>query len=205
MSTPKLIDVTPFEPLVIKVHYDGFDFNKLEPVCNNLIKTTKINASLEIGDAFSSAANKFKNPHFMKEFSDFYNFLEPIAQHVIKNEWSLNSHFKYTISNSWVNVHGNGGFTKSHIHGPTVLTTAAYLQLPENGGFIEFLDPLESIKSYHMKEYDEEEFNWKVVPAKTGDILIFPGWLKHRTQPNKSDINRWVLTTNYVSSQNLIK
>jgi uncharacterized protein (TIGR02466 family) len=204
MSTPKLIDATPFEPLVIKVHYDGFDFSKLEPICKNLIETTKINASLEIGDAFSSAANRFKNPHFIKEFSDFYKFLDPIAQHVIKNEWSLNSHFKYTISNSWVNVHGNGGFTKSHIHGPTALTTAAYLQLPENGGFIEFLDPLESIKAYHMKEYDEEQFNWKIVPAKTGDILIFPGWLRHRTQPNASDASRWVLTTNYVSSQNLI-
>jgi hypothetical protein len=37
MPEPKLIDVTPFEPLVIKVHYDGFDFKKLEPICDELI------------------------------------------------------------------------------------------------------------------------------------------------------------------------
>ena len=43
MSVPKLIDVTPFEPLIIKVHYDGFDFKKLESVCEDLIQTTNIN------------------------------------------------------------------------------------------------------------------------------------------------------------------
>ena len=43
MSVPKLIDVTPFEPLIIKAHYDGFDFKKLEPICDDLIKTTNIN------------------------------------------------------------------------------------------------------------------------------------------------------------------
>ena len=52
-----------------------------------------------------------------------------------------------------------------------------------------------------MKDFDEEEFNWKKVEAKTGDVLIFPGWIKHRTQPNESDENRWVLTSNYISTQ----
>ena len=26
---------------------------------------------------------------------------------------------------------------------------------------------------------------------------MFPGWLRHRTQQNRSNENRWVLTTNY--------
>jgi uncharacterized protein (TIGR02466 family) len=201
MSTPKLIDVTPFEPLIIKVHYDGFDFKKLEPICNDLISTTNIKTHLEIGNAASSAPNKNKAPHIMNEFKEFYKWLDNIAQHIILNEWSLNKHFQYFISNSWVNVHDTGGYTRIHTHGPCTLTTAAYLNLPENGGYIEFLDPLEHIKLYHMKNFDEEQFNWKKVEAKTGDVLIFPGWIKHRTQPNESDENRWVLTSNYISTQ----
>ena len=201
MSTPKLIDVTPFEALIIKTHYDGFDFNKLEPICNDLISTTNIKTHLEIGNAASSAPNKNRAPHIIPEFKDFYKWLDNIAQHIILNEWSLNKNFKYFVSNSWVNVHDTGGYTRIHTHGPCTLTTAAYLNLPENGGYIEFLDPLEHIKLYHMKNFDEEEFNWKKVEAKTGDVLIFPGWIKHRTQPNESDENRWVLTSNYISTQ----
>ena len=138
---------------------------------------------------------------FKQEFSEYYKWLEPVAQHIIHNEWTLNRHFQYFISNSWVNVHGKGGYTRIHTHGPCTLTTAAYLNLPESGGYIEFLDPLEQVKLYHMKDFDEEEFNWKKVEAKTGDVLIFPGWIKHRTQPNESDENRWVLTSNYISTQ----
>ena len=37
MSAPKLIDVTPFEATIIKVNYDGFDWENLRPVCQNLI------------------------------------------------------------------------------------------------------------------------------------------------------------------------
>jgi uncharacterized protein (TIGR02466 family) len=200
METPKLIDVTPFEPLVIKSHFD-FDWKKLEPICEDLINTTKIKTFLEFGDAMSSAPNRKRQPHLVKEFTEYYKWLEPIAQHIIHKEWTLNTHFQYFISNSWVNVHGRGGYTRVHTHGPCTLTTAAYLNLPENGGYIEYLDPLEQIKLYHMKDFDEEEFNWKKVEAKTGDVLIFPGWIKHRTQPNESDEKRWVLTTNYISTQ----
>ena len=86
MSVPKLIDVTPFEPLIIKVHYDGFDFKKLESVCEDLIQTTNIKTHLETGNASSSAPNKNKAPHIMNEFKEFYKWLDNIAQHIILNE-----------------------------------------------------------------------------------------------------------------------
>ena len=41
MSAPKLIDVTPFEATIIKVNYDGFDWENLRPVCQNLINQRK--------------------------------------------------------------------------------------------------------------------------------------------------------------------
>ena len=200
MSTPKLIDATPFEPIVIKTHFDGFDWEKLKPICEDLIRTTKIKTPLEQGDAVSSAPNQTRWPHKIKAFSDFYQFIDPICQHILLNEWSLNRAFEYGVSNFWVNVHNKGGYTKMHRHGPTVLTMAAYLQLPPNGGYIQFLDPLENIKAYHMKNEDEEHFNWKTVKAETGDVIIFPGWVLHRTEPNQSDDQRWVLTTNYMST-----
>jgi ectoine hydroxylase-related dioxygenase (phytanoyl-CoA dioxygenase family) len=38
---------------------------------------------------------------------------------------------------------------------------------------------------------------WTEIPVVSGDILVFPGWMKHKTQENKSGEERWVLTTNF--------
>jgi hypothetical protein len=70
--------------------------------------------------------------------------------------------------------------------------------MPPNGGWIEFKDPLEYCKGYFPTTADDEILNWKAVPTKTGDVVMFPGWLRHRTQENKSNENRWVITTNYI-------
>lgn len=199
MSAPKLIDVTPFEPLIIKAHYDGFDWKKLEPVCESLIKDTPYKTQLETGDAYSSAPNVNNQPHIMPEFRDFYKWLTPIAKHIMYNEWDLFDRIEIEPSNSWVNFHGEGGTTELHHHGATVLTIAAYLQMPENGGYIQFRDPMEYHKGFHMRKFDEEKWIWKTVPAITGDVILFPGWIRHRTEPNKNkNIKRWVLTTNYM-------
>ena len=154
MSVPKLVDITLFEPLVIKAHYDAFNWEKLEPVCESLIKETTYKTHLETGNAYSSAPNVNRQPHMMLEFREFYNWLNPIAQHIMYNEWDLFDKIDIEPTNSWVNVHGEGGATEIHHHGATVLTIAAYLQLPENGGYIEFKDPLEYHKGFHMRKYD---------------------------------------------------
>jgi hypothetical protein len=39
----------------------------------------------------------------------------------------------------------------------------------------------------------------KKVPAKTGDVLLFSGWIRHRTEHSRTNDERWVLTTNYMS------
>jgi uncharacterized protein (TIGR02466 family) len=198
MNTPKLIDVNPFEPLIIKTHYDGFDWEKLEPICENLIKESKGLSYLEHGKAASSVSNQ-NYPHTLPEFKEFYNWLSPIVNHIIKNEWDLFAGYDYGFMKSWVNYHDNTGLTTEHHHGQTILVVATYLNLPKNGGFIQFKNPLEHYKGFTLHNKNEELWMWKTVPAKTGDVIIFPGWMRHRTEPNKSDERRWVLTTNFTN------
>ena len=196
-------DVTPFDPLVLKVHYDGFDWKKLEPVCEEIMKSVKMQVHLETGDAKSSAPNQQTPPHKRKEFADFYKFIEPISQKILKKYWGFFENGRYAISNSWINYHGKGGATAIHHHGPAALTMAAYLNLPKDGGYIQFKDPLEYHKGHFLKNIDEELYDWKTLKAETGDVIIFPGWIRHRTEPNKSDEKRWVLTTNYMTAVNI--
>ena len=74
MSAPKLIDVTPFEPLIIKVHYDGFDWNKLKPICEKMLADAPAMVDLEQNGASSSVSNRDNQPHIIEEFSEFYRF-----------------------------------------------------------------------------------------------------------------------------------
>jgi len=192
MNIQPLADITPFHPLIIKSNFE-FKWNELESISNYLINTTEQETLLEAGGGISSALNP-KPPHTLPEFSEYYKWLLPMARHIIIKEWGYSSDINYNVVQSWVNVHERGGLTLEHNHGGVILVASAYLNLPENGGFIEFRDPMEYQKGFHRR--DNMGWEWNECKTKTGDVLCFPGWLKHRTQPSNSDEQRWVLTTN---------
>ena len=197
MYIPQLTEVNLFDPLIFKSHFYQWDWNKIEPLCEEWIGEKPRQIYLEQGNAASSVANANEiKPHQHPDFQQFYKWVKPIADNIMFKKWKLSKDFDYKIVNSWVNVHGEGGVTEIHDHGPTTLVITAYLNLPENGGFIQFKDPLEYHHNHLIKQFDTELGSWRTLPAKTGDVVMFPGWLRHRTEPNNSKEKRWVLTTN---------
>lgn len=151
-----------------KLHFD-FDWEKLKPVCEELINIEKAKMPL-IKHGKTSFAN-IKCPHNMDEFKSFYDWL------------TKNIGNDFFIVNSWVNLHSPGGSTMEHIHDNVSLVAAAYLNIPENSGYFEYKDNSE----------------WKEMPTVSGDVLIFPGKTTHRTQINNSSEDRWVITTNFIA------
>lgn len=197
MYIPQLTEINLFDPFIFKSHFYQWDWKKIEPLCQEWIGENPRKIHLEQGNAASSVGNGNKvRPHEHPEFEHFYKWVKPITDNIMFAKWGLSKSFQYKIVNSWVNVHGEGGVTEIHDHGPTTLVITAYLNLPENGGFIQFKDPLEYHHGHLTKEFDAELGSWRTLPARTGDVVMFPGWLRHRTQTNKSKEKRWVLTTN---------
>ena len=186
--------IYPHGSYVYKAHYK-FDWNKLRPICKNLIESTKSEGYLVEGGK-TSVAN-FKQPHKILEFSHYYTWLKGIIKEISIEHEGYHKQFKYNVANSWVNYHAEGGKTLEHNHSNVLFVAAAYLYIPENGGFIQYKDPLEYQKSAYEHQ-NPKDWIWKEVPVVTGDVLIFPGWLRHRTQNNLSNEKRWVLTTNYL-------
>jgi len=184
--------VDPFPKLIWKFHYN-FDFSTIDDEVRKLQSQTPSNSKLEAGAAFSTASAPFDPPHTWHEFKDFREWLYgPLDK--VWQEHKFNPKVPSTILNSWINTHGQGGVTLEHNHNRCALVVAWYLKLPKDSGFIEFRDPLEYHKS-NLPFHPEEEL-WKEVPCKTGDLLIFPNWLKHRTQPNFTTEERVVFTLN---------
>jgi uncharacterized protein (TIGR02466 family) len=195
--------INPFPPLVFKHRYPDFNSNHVD-ACEEMLSAAPSQSYLETGAAFSTLSNQTLNPHHHPAFQDFFNWQQSVAQDIILNQLKLTNVYEYVVGNSWANVHYNSGETLPHSHGLSALSCVAYITLPVNGGFTEFKDPHYDLRSLHERSDKDEDLNeWCKVDAIAGDVLFFPGWLQHRSQPNDSSVPRWIISSNYVSFQNL--
>jgi uncharacterized protein (TIGR02466 family) len=183
----------PFGPEIFKLHFN-FDFEKLKPICQDLIDNAPEGPGLVVNGKTSH--QNHVQPHKIPEFKEYFSWLMPIVKEVAMNAMGYSKFFhKYYLGNSWVNVHNEKGETFIHNHPNTFLVATAYLNMPKNGGYFECKDPLE----YHKSSLPTSNMHyWKELPCVSGDVLIFPGWLQHKTQVNLSNEERWVLTTNFL-------
>lgn len=181
-----------FPPLVWKYNYN-FDWDLLKPKIDHLLTLVSTNSELEKGDAISSVTLPQNiQPHGWAELRTFQHWLGEKIDHIRGvNQFKMNHS---EVSQSWVNRHGPSGITVEHSHSFSTFVVACYLQCPKDSGYIEFKDPLE----YHKSSWPvvPEESLYFEVPVQTNDVVIFPGWIKHRSQPNLSNSDRYVLTFN---------
>lgn len=195
-----LENINPFPPLIFKEH---FQFNSIHLEAATEVLELADNLGkifLEVGDATSSVSNQNLPPHLHPSFYDYFSWQQEVAQKIILEIYKLSNTVDYVIGNSWVNRHGNNGQTIEHCHGLSSLSCVAYLKLPENSGFTEFKDPHYGFRSLHERSDRDAELNeWCEIPVIEGDVLFFPGWMQHRSQPNHSNYPRWIISSNYVN------
>jgi len=187
--------VHAYPPLIFK---DSFHFTAEHIETSKLILNLagESNSYLEKGAAKSSVADQINAPHKHEVFKDFFEWLQNTSEHILKI-WNLKDPENFYIGNSWINKHDHLGETLYHNHGFSAISCVAYIQLPDNSGFTEFKDPHYEIKSLH--EYNKNLQEYFPVKVKQDDVVFFPGWLMHRSQPNLSRDQRIVLSTNLIN------
>ena len=97
----------------------------------------------------------------------------------------------------WANVNRRSNFNAVHTHPDAILSGVIYLKVErEEQGVIQFLDAREGTPTTHwrcfMRLAESTPLTLEVVSVvpKEGDILFFPGWLKHWVTPNLTDDER---------------
>jgi len=103
----------------------------------------------------------------------------------------------------WANIHETGQLTGEHAHcggfKKSHISTVWYLKKEENSGHIEFIDPLEYIhRMTPIAEFSERTGMYNEFETDTFDFIMFPSWLKHRTQPNNSSESRIAISINFI-------
>lgn len=97
---------------------------------------------------------------------------------------------------AWVNLQDEGGFNHFHAHGECSLAGAFYLRVPEGSGDIVFRDPRPGINLAGMKGDGVNCFSVTSHTPRAGELVIFPGWLEHSVDVNKSETPRISIAIN---------
>jgi hypothetical protein len=201
----KILD--PWAPIILQDNFTDIDFNAIINRFKSIKKDIPINAPVEKEGGLSSVVyNRITKdyPHTWKELSVFGEWLDSGILDSALEKWLI-SGIPYAPTDSWINEHPKGAWTSEHNHRGASFSLAYYLHVPENSGTIMFRDPMEYHwgSSHGAQSRGIDEMWYPVGPVKTGDLVLFPGWLYHKTEENKSDESRFVLSMNFASIRSL--
>jgi uncharacterized protein (TIGR02466 family) len=92
------------------------------------------------------------------------------------------------ITNSWFNIMGSGDRVKAHRHEVSVISGALYVEAPPGSVGLSFHSPLAQCRMAEvLLGSNEYNTNYHTVECKEGQLILFPSWLEHSTEVNKSD------------------
>lgn len=131
----------------------------------------------------------------------FGNIVEAIQTHVEIYWKELGYNYNPYIYEMWTNKYPPGSFIDIHNHAPIPLTVSFYLKKETDAGNLVFEHPLETllkhqpIKALQDRDAYHTLFDHEV-EVTSGDLVIFPGWLRHKTQINNSNSDRIIIGAN---------
>lgn len=120
--------------------------------------------------------------HLEPIFATLCDKILQVANSEILQDYSHISSERFKIDSLWINVNPPGAFNMAHIHG-CELSGAFYVSVPQNSGRFVAIDPRQRVS---MSTHRIREQNFPVQPTE-GTCIIFPSWLEHYVEPNRSN------------------
>ena len=102
------------------------------------------------------------------------------------------------ITGCWANVNAPGTGHRLHSHRNNYLSGAYYVQVQDGADSINFFDPKPQAGVIRPAASEPTAENTEVamVRVKTGSLLLFPAWLQHAVDANRSNRARISLSFN---------
>jgi uncharacterized protein (TIGR02466 family) len=102
------------------------------------------------------------------------------------------------VTGCWANVNAAGTGHRLHSHRNNFLSGAYYVQVQDGADSINFFDPKPQagVIRPHVTEPTAENTEVAMVRVQTGTLLLFPAWLQHAVDVNRSGRARISLSFN---------
>jgi uncharacterized protein (TIGR02466 family) len=147
----------------------------------NSTKTTYVRYDPAIDQPFDSG--KYNNLHMTEPFLKVTKYIEQQA----KIFWDELEYFKDIspkIFASWANITDHNEDVSMHAHSRCTLSSVLYLNAAKNAGNIVFEHPMDLLIGSQPIRTNKLR---KEIEVQTGDLIIFPSYLKHCILPNLSN------------------
>ena len=137
--------------------------------------------------------------HKMPKFKLLVDELFKMQHEVYKQEWLDRQPL---IGNMWANINYPGGYNRPHIHPNSLFSGVYYVKTPPNCGKIVFNDPRPGIQTNMpaRKPGQPPKHLWREAHLEPipGRIIMFPAWLWHCVEPNKTNDIRISVSFNFI-------
>tara|TARA_A100001011_G_scaffold217090_1_gene225049 strand:- start:2948 stop:3544 length:597 start_codon:yes stop_codon:yes gene_type:complete len=192
MSKPNLIFPTPIWTMQLN------NYENVNELMFNYIKSQQ--KSNEIGINKSNVKGWHSKDFDLndKDPQTFIAFILPAIEQVMTDmNWDK---IKQTakINNMWAIINRGGSANLRHQHGNSTISGAYYVRAPINSGDIIFYDPRPAPVYSHPNVTNPNILNAQVngVSPKEGALVLFPSYLDHSVNENKSVEERIVISFN---------
>jgi len=175
-------------PTIIWKHEIAQDLNLMRQHIYN-VKESNTGVSLSNIGGWQSAGQDLS-----RDFIDWQIQLDKTVKHCC----SQSGLPPLKLYNLWFNVNSRADYNSVHNHHGAVLSGVYYVDVPQDSGSIEFYRDDDS--EYYLpvlESYNNFTKQKHVIDPEPGMLLLFPGWLKHSVQPNKSSSDRVSISFNY--------
>ena len=106
------------------------------------------------------------------------------------------------LGNMWANINPQGGYNAPHIHANSLFSGVYYIKAPKDSGRLVCNDPRpgEQLSMPTRKKGQPPNHLWieVLLEPQEGRIIIFPFYLWHSVEPNKSNDIRISVSFNFI-------
>jgi len=141
------------------------------PWKDNVLTNYKVGKSNNIIDEYNLRSFKTKIVDNVNQMLDYYEAQET----------------GFIITGAWVNVYPPGAFQFEHEHPGSDISGVYYYQSNGNDGDIVFRNPNPYAFGNNFDKSKNQVVNYTPM---TGKMILFPSWMTHRVDLNKSESDR---------------
>jgi uncharacterized protein (TIGR02466 family) len=115
-------------------------------------------------------------------------------------ELGYKKEYRQKVSNMWANFNKQNDYNIMHSHDGSFISGVYYVKCNRDSGDLIFSTP-DNIRDWENKMYAIDHYNefnsvtWKQWPEE-GKLILFPAWIKHFVEPNKSNEERLSIAFN---------
>lgn len=156
----------------------------------------RVDAPLVPGEGWQSEQMLHRRP----EFGELVACIDSLARGVLR--FLRTGYDAIEITGCWANVLAPGGTHRMHAHPNNYLSGVYYLRTPPGADAINFHDPRPQAAVIRppVVALTAENTDQVVVNVRNGTLLMFPSYLQHSVDANRSEAERVSISFNLMFS-----